>query len=62
MKEQSAGARSTATKIHELGSPDILLEIVLDFPENNIEYQNNTCERYGCTCIQHEKCHGCLLQ
>lgn len=40
----------------------IISEIELDFEQNLIGENTSNCEDYGCTCINHEKCCGCVLQ
>jgi len=42
------------------GRDEVLKVIELDLDE----YDNKNCEdqRYGCTCINYEKCCGCLMQ
>lgn len=43
-------------------SVEILAEATLTFEENMLSGDADECSRYGCTCINYEKCCGCLLQ
>jgi len=45
-----------------VNNTDIYEEIDLSF-EEYVDGENiSNCEDYGCTCISHEKCCGCILQ
>ena len=48
-----------STKILVDESTEILANVTLEFAENMLI---ENCDDYGCTCISHEKCCGCLLQ
>ncbi len=48
--------------VSEAASEEILDDITLSFEENLIGENSINCDPYGCTCIAHEKCCGCLLQ
>jgi hypothetical protein len=43
-------------------SPEILADATLTFEENLIVEDSGDCPRYGCICINYERCCGCFIQ
>lgn len=55
--------KESSKTMERLESTEILADVTLDFEENDQIFKGKSeCERYGCTCINYEKCCSCLIQ